>query len=396
MTRAYQPKRFFRDAPNRLLKQYFAGQKVLADIDFDALGETKIDPLYEAWLTLPGESRKAMEQDFQDIESLASEAGTKAIIDEARWHGEDLAAQFSELDGHHAHAFWTFLERRDYLRGALYFHHADSMPESYWRKRKNIPRKPAGVDAESIDQLKNGISAYFHKKEGRGHNCKVECFRRDDRDYFFAYPEDYAQAGMEWESKELQRRARHPAFEIIFVYSEPEGTLDILLRGDKQPVPMLQALFAKTILKAELPPDQSSELVYELNSLRSRSFQFTYSPDSGIVDVLVKKLQLEVIGKRHRITLEADPTFDKHAVFDLLEKVTVGIPMAQISVKKVGITVKFAPTPGSMRRSTRSFDIGYTNYCSLKHDGRDLLIRQMLAESGIEPREPEQPHRIAA
>jgi hypothetical protein len=79
---------------------------VLADVDFGALTETQVEPIYEAWLKLSDDTLKEMEQDFQDIDALATEGGSKAILDEARWHGEDLAEQFASLTGFHEHAFW--------------------------------------------------------------------------------------------------------------------------------------------------------------------------------------------------------------------------------------------------------------------------------------------------
>jgi hypothetical protein len=88
--------------------------------------------IYEAWLKLPDDVRKEMEQDFQDIDELATEGGSKAIRDEARWHGENLAEQFASLIGFHERAFWTFLERPKYWQGALAFHHADGVFFSYW------------------------------------------------------------------------------------------------------------------------------------------------------------------------------------------------------------------------------------------------------------------------
>jgi len=142
MARQYQPRRFFRQAPNRLLRRYFAGRNVLADVDFDALTETQVEPIYKAWLNLAEDTRNEMEQDFQDIDELATEGGSKAILDEARWHGEDLAGQFAALTGFHEHAFWTFLERPKYWQGALAFHHADAVPVSYWRKRKKSHGNP--------------------------------------------------------------------------------------------------------------------------------------------------------------------------------------------------------------------------------------------------------------
>jgi len=87
MAQEYQPRRFFRNAPNFLLRRYFAGHNVLSEVDFGALTETQVEPIYEAWLKLSDDVRKEMEQDFQDIDGLATEGGSKAILDEARWHG---------------------------------------------------------------------------------------------------------------------------------------------------------------------------------------------------------------------------------------------------------------------------------------------------------------------
>lgn len=388
MAHQYQPRRFFRHAPNRLLQQYFASRKVLDNVDFGTLTETQVEPIYEAWLKLPEEVRNEMEQDFQDIDELATEGGSKAILDEARWHGEDLAGQFASLKGFHEHSFWTILERPKYWLGALAFHHADMVPFSYWRKRKNLPRNPASVDLASIRQLEQKLSDYFHTMQGRGHNCKVDCYKRNDLDYFFAYPEDYAQANIEWGKEGLNRRSRRPAFDIIFVYAQNDSTLDIHMTGDRTPVPDLQAIFADAILKAELGPDEKDERVYDLNPLRSRQFQFVFGPESGIIDVAIKKLRLKIHGKSERIILEADPSYNKKAVFDLLDKVTKAIPLSQMAITQVGIKVTFAHNPTSRKVSTRSFDINWPNSCSLKQDGRDYIIRKMLVDSGIEPREP--------
>lgn len=88
MARQYQPRRFFRNAPNRLLQQYFSGRGVLAEVDFGTLTETQVEPIYEAWLKLPEDARNAMEQDFQEIDELACEGGSKAILDEARYQAK--------------------------------------------------------------------------------------------------------------------------------------------------------------------------------------------------------------------------------------------------------------------------------------------------------------------
>lgn len=58
MTRHYLPREFFRNTPNALLARYFAAREVLQDFDFVAIKETRIGPLFEAWLAMPdSESR---------------------------------------------------------------------------------------------------------------------------------------------------------------------------------------------------------------------------------------------------------------------------------------------------------------------------------------------------
>ncbi len=361
MSRDYQPRQFLRHAPNYLLKRYFDQHGVLADLDFEPLTETNIEPIYMAWLALADEVRKPMEQDFQDIDALASEGGINAILDEAVFHGLDLAPPFAGLGSFNERAFWTLLEHPNCWDGALAFYHADSVGARSWRKRKNLPERPAAVDSGSIRLLEAGIGDYFHAKEGRGRNCKVDCYKRGDRDYFFAYPEDYAQADVEWGREGLKRQPRRPAFEIIFVYTQGERTLDLYTRGSKALVPKLQAIFADAILKAPLGQDEKNERVYDLNPVQSGEFQFTYPPESGIASVAVKKLRLAIHGGSDRIVLEADPTRNHRAVFDLRDQVAKGIPQSHMRITQVGLKVTFAHDPTLKRPPTRTFDVTWPN-----------------------------------
>jgi len=325
---------------------------------------------------------------------LATEGGTKAIIDETDWHKDELGPTLSELKSFYDRAFWTFLNHPAYWKGALQFCYADSLSLSYWRKRKNIPKKPAMVEPEDINRLEKAISQYFYHKQGRGKNCTVECYRRNDLDYFFAYPEDYAQANIEWVENKFERPPRTPAFEVIFVYSQPACTLDVFFRGPIKPVvPELQKIFGEIILKVILESDEKDDRVYDLNPLKSRNFQFNFDRTSGIEDVLVKKLRLSSkFIKNEKIILEADPADNRHAVYDLLDRVkSYDIQLDNYYITQVGLKVLFYPEPGASRGKIRSFNVSFPNSCNLKQDGRDLIIRKMLAASGVEPQEPEEP-----
>jgi hypothetical protein len=147
-------------------------------------------------------------------------------------------------------------------------------------------------------------------------------------------------------------------------------------------------MFATEILKLpELPPDPHDTRIYDLNPLRERSFQFVYDPASGIQSVVVKKLRLSSrIGQGERITLEAD-AIRPAALYDLVDKVGQSVPLRLYNVTQAEIQAKVAVEPDKPSKSV-TIRITHPNSCSLKYDDVDLKLREMLAASGIEPREP--------
>ena len=395
MNRHYSTPAFFRQVPNPLLGRYFGAKGLFSDLDFTSMKETKPDELLSAWRGLTDDQRAVLEAEFREIFELSGEKGTHAILDEAFWHlREEAAAQdeFAEklagLGSHAERAMVAFLDHAEYWKGATRFHHADMLP--YWRKRKNLPRQSAAVDDASLDELADLIQKYFHLTEGRGSHCVVEPFRRGDRDYYFAYPEDYAQESVEWVDGVFARRPHTPAFEVVYVYSQAEGSLDLNFRGAAKATEPLQGMFVNAILKLpELPPDPKDTRVYDLNPLRSRGFDFTYDPGSGIQDVVVNKLRLSSKAKRgDRITLEADAHRNRLAIYDLLDSLSSSLPLHLFNVTQVELS---ATVVADTKKGSKRFRIRLThpNSCSLKYDEVDLKLREMLSASGIEPLEPE-------
>ena len=396
MARHYSTKHFFRQMPNALLARYFEGRGLFADLDFAAMKEAKPDKLFAAWILLPDDQRNPMDAEFRDIFEMSCEKGVGAIIDEASWHlvetPADLNAfveKLSAMQNHYERAMVTFLDHNQFWRGATLFYHAESLP--YWRKRKNLPHKPAAVDEASIRQLEEMIRNYFHYTEGRGKNCVVEPFRRGELDYFFAYPEDYSQQSIEWVEGMFARRPHNPAFEVIYVYSEKEGSLDLNFRGSKKAVELLQGIFATAILKLdELPPDPTDERIYDLAPLLKRDFEFIYEPGGGIERVAVKKLRLSSrVKKGDRITLEADASGNPYAIYDLLNQVKKSIKLNMYNLTQVEMTASVV-VDATKAAKRINFRITYPNSCSLKYDEIGLKLRDMLQASGIEPRKPEE------
>ena len=381
--------------PNAMLARYFHGNGLFGDMDFAVMKEGKPDELFNAWLALPDNQRNKMDADFRDIFDMSCDKGFRAIIDEARWQMQETPEELqrfieklSALSNHYERAMVTFLDHNSCWRGATLFYHADTM--HYWRKRKNLPQRKAAVDGASLQQLAALIRQYFHHTEGRGKNCVVEPFRRGELDYFFAYPEDYSQQSIEWVNGEFDRRPHNPAFEVIYVYSQKEGSLDLNFRGSNKAVEPLQGMFVTAILKIdELPPDPKDERIYDLSPLLQRSFNFTYDVGSGIEDVTVKKLRLSSrVKKGDRISLEANTSEDRDAIYDLLDRIGKAISLNMYNLTQVELSaLVIEDTIKPAKRMT--IRITYPNSCSLKYDELGLKLRKMLEASGIEPKEPE-------
>jgi hypothetical protein len=393
MARHYTNKDFFRQMPNAMLARYFQERELFGDLDFSAMKEGKPDELFAAWLTLTEAQRNAMDAEFRGIFEMSCEKGFRAIIDEAEFQmdEDDFTAwveKLSAIPGHFERAMLVFLDHNACWKGATRFYHADTL-SSYWRKRKNIPHKKAETDDASIQELAGRIRTYFHHTEGRGNNCVVEPFRRGELEYFFAYPEDYSQQSSEWVNGEFAHRPHNPAFEVIFVYSEKEGSLDLHFRGSFKAIEPLQSMFATAILKLdELPPDPKDARIYDLAPLLQKSFDFVPAVGSGIEKVVVKKLRLSSrVKKGDKITLEADTTANPDAVYALLEQIGKTLPMNQYNITQVELVASVVVDADKPAKLVK-FHITHPNSCSLKYDELDLKLRDMLVASKLEPRLP--------
>ena len=394
MARHYATRDFFRQMPNHLLARYFHASGVFDDLDIAALPEPQPDALWAAWLTLDDTQRHAMDAAFQDIAALSGEKGCRAILDDAAWaFATDSAAhaafveQLASLEHHGARAMTTFLDHPACWHRAARFFHAEALPA--WRKRTHLPHIPAAVDEASLQALATGLSTYFRRTEGRGTHCVVEPIRRGTLDYFFAYPEDYAQQRVEWVDDQFGHRPHHPTFEVIYVYSQADGTLDVNIRGARTAVEPLQGLFAATILKQlDLPPDPTDDRVYDLTPFLEPGFEFVYDSGSGIQDVAVTALRLASrVTPGDRLTLEADAVGHPTAVYDLLARLGAAVPLhlyrvTQIELAASVITDITQPPQRVTIRLTRP------NACSLPYDDLGLTLRAMLHASGIEPKAP--------
>ena len=389
MAGQYSHKQFFRRVGNAYLAQYFERHDLDISLEFAETSETDSELIFTAFRHLDEDLQARAEADFQNVDALATDAGITALVDESAYHNDShFSVEIAAIEGMHNKAMWAYLDRNHYWLGATRFLHADNVSFSYWRKRHIPANTVPHVETADIKLLEQAISTYFYQKEARGKNCKVEVYQRYNKEYFFAYPEDFARSGVEWIKNQLSTESRHPAFEIIFVYCEDEGSLDIYAPRNTKAVPALQNIFADTILKIDkLEENKKDDRVYDLNPIKSPTFEFEIEPDCGVVDIIVTQLRVLLRnGEQGRsITVKANATKDSQAVFKLLE--SLNLPpyfVTQVSMKAI------LETPAGERAKSKPVTITYPNGCGLSHSGIDLTIRNILAKSGIEPKPAEQ------
>ena len=87
--------------------------------------------------------------------------------------------------------------------------------------------------------------------------------------------------------------------------------------------------------------------------------------------------------------MEADPTGNSNAIYDLLEKIGKSTPLHLYNVTQVEIAASVVTDTGKPAKIVH-IRITYPNSCSLKYDELGMKLRDMLEASGIEPKEVEE------
>jgi hypothetical protein len=394
MAKHYSVKSFFRDMPAALLARYFHKQGHLQGFDFAPVEKGELDALVAAWLALPEDERKRMEGQFQDIFPLCRDAAIPAMVDEAKWHMQGkpgahaaFVEMFTALPNNHARAMTLFLDYPECWPNASRLYHADTLP--WWRKRKGFPRIPSAKDEASVQALGDHLRPYFLERQSRGRYVLIEQVRRGELDYYFCYLEDYSRQSAEWDGPNFRPRPHNPAFEIVYIWSETEGRLELNYRGDHQTAQPLQNMFAKAILKLpQLPAKPKDDRIYELDKFSRSGFEFRYDAGSGIEDVAVRMIRLSSrVNKGERITVEANPEANPDAVYEALGKLS--LPLHLYYVTQVELTASVVTKAGEKPKKV-PVRLTWPNSCSLKRDALGDKLRAMLAASDIEPKEPAQ------
>ena len=389
MMQQFNPKRVLRQISNPLLKEFFERQGHPLAVDWDQLTNTQVDDVFDAWQRLPDDQRKAVEIAFHDVHEMANEDGTRVIIEEGQYHGEDLAPLLEPMDSRYDKAMWAFMHRPSVWDAAVRFAKADTLwGGRSWMKRGNMPSADPMTDAEALRAFQEAMSGFYRDRQGRGHHCKVEHFPRgSDHHYYFVYLSDYADTYINFDDAgHFQRTPERRAFEIVFAYDRPSCTLEMYAKGGRKIIEPLQQLFSTIILGEPLSPEEPGAQPYQLNGLMDRGFAFPTDPEDGIEDVVIRGMRLSILGRRRgRITLEPDPQDGRDRVYEMLEDDLNRrrLPKSILHVTKATLNFKLN---GNGHGRSLTFNVTFPNGCNLKskRDDQRLLGEKYLKRWGID------------
>ncbi len=217
--------------------------------------------------------------------------------------------------------------------------------------------------------------------------CNIEYLQsiRDNHteDYFFTYPEDYADSINDWDNGQMKPLTIHPAFELIFFYQQELGTLELYcpaLKSNKQ-IKTCQEIFCQVVLGIDLP-EQSKQKSYEISPMLSSDFSFDFSPqETGIKEVFIKELYVEFLrDKQEKVRISADTTNNKNAVYDFLTMIKNSFQPEPPPMNLISAEVRAV----FMDDSSKDFTIGCKNSCNLGLTEQDRILKQVLIDSNIQ------------
>ncbi|HNO77173.1 MAG TPA: hypothetical protein PKN33_03850 [Phycisphaerae bacterium] len=390
MARQYSPKTFIRKVPNELFRQYFNGKPIELLVDWDEIGDTDANPIFDAIQSLDDHVRASVESDFTEINELAHVKGVLAILEEAHIRKVDWVEEFDALDNHYARAFWTFLKQPEYFEAAGAFHQMDRF--GGWWRRFVGKRLKLKTDRKTMKAFREELQAIY-RPQGRGRFCKVDRYQRQKpvRDCFFAYPEDMATSDIGYsDDGSFNRRPRRSALEVIFVYRPEQGVVELHAVGGKKLEEALARAFCVTILGLRGLPDEGDTTPYDLSPLKNTKFRFPTKPRDGVEAVELKSLRLDLPtdlkkGASRRIILSASSLRTaSNAVYALLNDALdlKRVRLDDMLLAHAKMTFVFRPREGK-RAKRLTFEVTYPDRCTLKDDPYDQIARKYLKVWGI-------------
>ncbi|MGE0766243.1 MAG: hypothetical protein AB7L90_07235 [Hyphomicrobiaceae bacterium] len=389
MSKHFNLMEFLRKAPNELLQLYCEREGILGGFAWEQRKQTDAEKIATA---LAAEGKGVTDRvkiHFRMLWDISGRGFTHGALNEAKFWGDDEAATtIKQLKSHLAKAFWTTLERPNFVKNAKILSAVDALPDGAWVKRGGLPARPGPVDEAVVASLEASLVEFFTRTEYRGDYCKIDAIRRGGEEIFHAYAADHPDSDMFWRGSQLEAQVFNPSIRLIFKHDDVRRTLDIHVSDDRRKIPVLQQLFARAVLAEEIPEvDPSDSPIYRIDHVLENGFEFEYSPDLGIADVRVVKARFVLEGEPwRRFLVEADNAKVRNALTALVDQLTQELRKVRprLRLDQIHLKVAFVKQPDERRGKIRDCIITDPNVLRLKKDDLGEKIEAMLMQSGIE------------
>lgn len=386
--RSFTTRGFMRHAPNALLREFFEKRDELSDFNWDALnGESKIEPLYRAFIEMPDDQRKIVEGIFRQVHDLSHEAGIKTLVaeGEGQFHKLKLRPHLDKLKSFEEKALWVQIHHAAVVKVASFFQHADHFSETSWKSRTGLSGLTPRVLVEELQSLADEISKFHIDTYGCGKHGKVENYLRGDRyHYYFVYIEDFPDVYTGFDiAGEFERRLHQPAIEIVFRYDPIDGLLETHAKGVKDVVERLQEIYCEKILDCDLPPASKNEEPYSLKRLFELNFELNTDSVDRLDHARVRKIRLNVRNYVTRRLLleslnEGDVSEVKNMFHDYLNAKQINANSVKLAWAE--FEFEFLPEAGQRRGKKVIFqltDAGHANLDKQSDQHRDMVVRYL-------------------
>lgn len=379
---------FFRRISSPNLQRFFSTNPTFQDFDWSTVSPRKIDSLLKRFNSLPPEEREETLRTLREVASLATPAGTQALIEASRQKPGNIPATLSGMRNEHDRALWMFLEHPDLIARSVTLGRLDSLSRRMWTTRHGLPAsRLTGIETIK-DHLCRQIMDFLQLEQFRGKHCLVEHLQRDGGvECFFAYPSDYSTERDGYDdhgNREYGRR--NPWFQIVFAYHSQTGALDIYCPGSRKVKDRLAEIFTSVAFQRDADLHVPDENHFRLDVLKDRQFTFPTHPADRISLVRIQSLRLQPAnGKGSGFELHIDARNRNERIYDLADQIySDGYDTVAGATITSAVLQAFVVMPNGRERSIL-FRISAPSFCDLEDTPEEQKLRKYLQIWGIEP-----------
>ncbi len=328
---------------------------------------------------------------LRDVHDLASEDGTRALVAEADALGLPLPPEFHALPGPAARGLWFFTRYPKAFECARLVYAADHLAARSCTAVTGLPPALPAHKPEALAPLHQALCEYY-RRQARSGRCHIDALVRGNRLLLFEYLDDYPAVHVGFDERDQFRRRHHrPAFEVVFQFTPPTGTLAVFANGGQRVRADLLDLFCQHLLGVPAPAEVLRLPAFRLDHLLHPDATAAVPVAGGVVaDLRVRRLRVYLPGTGESVTLETAPHADRLAVYRMLDRhfPAEHFPRDLLRVSWAAVAATFTADDGEERPLTFDLSSRGTTTLTARPDRHQEVGEAVLRAWGVTGEEP--------